>query len=90
LPAIITNAAGGKAHFGNRAQNYLLIDQVQGLNAPYVVAFTVVKSNQTGVAATMFVVSAHERPNLQPGPRIRLSMLVMLTVEGRPIVRPKK
>jgi hypothetical protein len=69
----------------------LLIDQIDGLNAPYVVAFKMEKSTTRGVHAAMFVVSAHDRPDIRPNqPAIRLATLVDLTIQGKEINRPKK
>lgn len=92
LPDLIKAASGGKAYFGNKDRRYLIIENVEGLNAPYAVVFKLDNeaANQT-YDARMFVVSAHERPGLPPRiPRIGLGTLVDLTVQGKPIVRPKK
>lgn len=91
LREIIESAATGRAFFGNKTEKYLLIDKVDGLNAPYVVAFKMERANRRGIHASMFIVSAHDRPNLQLNqPAIRLATLVDLTIQGKEIVRPKK
>lgn len=91
LPAFVQAASNGHAYFGNKDTKYLLVEAIPGLNAPYVVAFTMRKTGKYGVDATMFVVSAHDRPNLQTNlPKIGLGTLVSLTMQGKPIKRPKK
>jgi len=89
LPKIIQTS--GTAYFGNQGEKYLLVENLAGLNAPYVVAFKVAQANLANVDATMFVVSAHERPGLPKKlPAIGMGTLVSLTVQGKPIIRPKK
>jgi hypothetical protein len=91
LPDIIQSAASGNAYFGNRSENYLLVEKLDGLNAPYVVAFNMGIAKTVGADAIMFVVSAHDRPNLPPNlPVIGMGTLVSLTVQGKPIMRPSK
>ena len=92
LPGFVRAASNGKAFFGNKSQTYLLIENVPGLNAPYLIAFTMGKARGAKVDATMFIVSAHDRPGLQQQklPKIGLSTLVHLTMTDRPIKRPKK
>jgi hypothetical protein len=85
------NAATGNAYFGNRTENYLLVEKLDGLNAPYVVAFKMGIATAASVDAIMFVVSAHDRPDLPKNlPVIGMGTLVALTVAGKPIVRPSK
>jgi hypothetical protein len=91
LPDIVRNAAKGNAYFGNGHEKYLLVEKVDGMNAPYVAAFKIEKAKSRGIHASMFVVSAHTRPNLpQNLPTIRLATLVALTVQGKAVARPKK
>jgi hypothetical protein len=91
LPDIIRASFVGKAYFGNRHENFLLIEKLDGLNAPYVVAFKLTKAKAASADAIMFVVSAHDRPALSTNlPVIRMGTLVSLTVQGKPIIRPPK
>lgn len=90
LPGFIKSAANGKAYFGNKNQNYLLIENLVGTNAPYVIVFKVDRGERKR-DATMFIVSAHDRPGMSLNqPSIRLGTLIALTVQGKPIKRPKK
>ncbi len=91
LPEIVRASVNGRAYFGNRDMRYLLLDRLPGLNAPYVVAFKVAKAKDRSHDATMFVVSAHERPSLPSDLRvIKVGTLISLTMQGKPILRPKK
>ncbi len=91
LEGIVRAAAAGRAYFGNKNEKYLLVDQIPGLNAPYIVAFRVQKATNSKSDATMFVVSAHDRPGLPPRlPAIGFGTLVSLTMQGKAINRPKK
>jgi hypothetical protein len=91
LPGIIRAASTGKAYFGNRRENFLLVEKLDGLNAPYVVAFNMTKAKAANADAIMFVVSAHDRPALPTNlPVIGMGTLVSLTVQGKPVIRPSK
>ena len=90
-PIIIRASFAGKAYFGNRHENFLLIEKLDGLNAPYVVAFNMAKDKAASADAIMFVVSAHNRPALPTNlPVIGMGTLVSLTVQGKPIIRPSE
>ena len=70
---------------------YLLLEKLPGLNAPYAVAFKVEKAKNKSHDASLFVVSAHERPELPSRmPSIGMGTLVSLTMQGKQIVKPKK
>ena len=91
LPEIMRASVDGRAYFGNKDMRYLLLERLPGMNAPYVVAFKIARAKDRLHDPTMFVVSAHERPGLPPNlPAIRVGTLVSLTVQGKPILRPKK
>jgi hypothetical protein len=91
LPGLIRAASNGDAYFGNKDMKYLLVEAIPGLNAPYVVAFTIRKRLTKRAHATMVIVSAHDRPNLPTNlPTIALGTLVSLTMQDLPIERPKK
>ena len=92
LPALVTQSAGGKAYF-SQSYNYMLIDQPLG-GPPYVVFFNL-EANKAikGVHASMFVISAYEKPALPSRsslPAISFGTLVHKTVRGEKVVRPKK
>jgi hypothetical protein len=90
LPRIVQAAANGRAFFGNKHEKFLLVENLDGLNAPYVIAFTMTQSKAPGVDAAMFVVSAHDRPGLPKNlPVIHFTTLVSLTVQGKNIIRPR-
>jgi hypothetical protein len=92
LPRIIRFAAsGGKAYFSQR-DNFLLIDNLPGLAAPYVVLFNVKRSRQNTIDCNMFVSSAYEKPGLPPLQhlrRISFATLIATVAQGRPVKRPK-
>jgi hypothetical protein len=91
LPEIVRNGVTGRAYFGNRDMRYLFVEQLPCLNPPYVVAFKVERAKDRSHDATMFVVSAHERPGLPLHlPAIKVGTLISLTMQGKEIVRPKK
>lgn len=92
LPGLITTAATGKAYFSHN-RNYMLVDQPLG-GAPYAVFFNIERTKTVkSVDASMFVVSAYEKPSLPNKnrlPSISFATLVSKTVLGQPIKRPKK
>jgi hypothetical protein len=91
LPEIVRNSVNGHAYFGNKDMRYLLLEKLTELNSPYVVAFKVQRSKDRSHDATMFVVSAHERPGLPMDlPSIKVETMISLTMQGKPIDRPKK
>jgi hypothetical protein len=91
LPRLVRAASNGDAFFGNKDMKYLLVESIPGLNAPYVIAFTMRKQLTRRADATMVVVSAHDRPGLPPNlPKLKLGTLVDLTMQEKPIERPKK
>jgi hypothetical protein len=91
LPELVRASTRGRAYFGNKEMRYLLVEALPGLNSPYVIAFTVQKAKEKSHDATMFVVSAHERPDLPANlPAIKVATLLSLTMQGKPVVRPKR
>ena len=92
LPLLIDRAATGKAYF-SQGYNYMLLDQPLG-GAPYAVFFNIERTKAIkGVHASMFVISAYEKPGLPARsriPSISFATLVHKTVRGERIVRPKK
>jgi hypothetical protein len=92
LPTLVAQSAGGKAYF-SQGRNFMLIDQPLG-GAPYAVFFNLERSKAIkGVDASMFVISAYEKPGLPSKsrlPAISFATLVSKTVRGERIVRPKK
>lgn len=92
LPSLIASAVRGKAYFSQN-RNYMLIDQPLG-GAPYAVFFNLEKTRSVkGLDASMFVVSAYEKPGLPAKsrlPSISFATLVAKTARGEPITRPKK
>ncbi len=92
LPGIVQAAVGGRAYF-SQGRNYLLIENLPGLNAPYAVFFNLEVSRHGNFDAAMFVISAYAKPNLPPKrslPAITFATLVAKTVRGEKIVKPKK
>ncbi|WP_400766124.1 hypothetical protein [Methylosinus sporium] len=90
LPTIVRQASAGKAYFSQR-QNFLLIENLPGLDGPYAVFFNIERSKSTSFDAAMFVVSAYEKPNLPKNlPRITFATLVSKTARGEAVTRPKK
>ena len=92
LPAIIRRGVTGRVYFSQR-QNYLIVENLPGMNAPYAVFFNIEKANSKEFDAAMFVVSAYEKPDLPPVnqlPAITFATLVSKTVHGKPIVRPPR
>lgn len=62
---MIRYAAGGRVYFSER-ENFLVVESVQGANAPYVPFFNIEKAKQAdGYDAAMFVTSAHTSPGFQ-------------------------
>jgi hypothetical protein len=92
LPAIIRQSATGRVYFSLR-QKYLIIENLPGVNAPYAVFFNIEKAASSEFDAAMFVVTAHERPNL-PSKKsleaITFATLISKTAAGQPIRRPPK
>lgn len=90
LPRIITNSARGKAYFSNQ-HNYLLVENIAGLNGPYAVFFKLEQAKSPKLDAVMFVVSAYEKPALPKKlPAISFATLIAKTAKGEIITRPKK
>lgn len=93
LPGIIQTAVSGKAYF-SQGRNYLLVENLPGLNAPYAVFFNVEAARRSSnFDAAMFVVSAYEKPGLPPRstlPAITFPTLIAKTVRGEKVMRPKK
>lgn len=92
LPGLINTAAKGKAYFSQN-RNYMLIDQPLG-GPVYAVFFNIAATKAVkSVDASMFVVSAYEKPNLPSKsrlPAISFATLIAKTIRGEPIKRPKK
>jgi hypothetical protein len=93
LPAIVNAAATGKVYF-SQDRNYLIVEAVDGLAAPYAVFFKLEKAERAHNAdAVMFVVSAYEKRNLPAKsrlPSISFATLIAKTVRGERITPPKK
>jgi hypothetical protein len=95
VPGIIRAGIGDKAYFGEvqpyRPQNYLVIENLAGVEGPYAILFNMTKSRQTPIDAVMFVTSAYAKPKMRRDlPMIRFANLVNLTVQEIAIKRPKK
>jgi hypothetical protein len=93
LPAIVNAAATGKVYF-SQDRNYLIVEALDGLAAPYAVFFKLEKAERAHNAdAVMFVVSAYEKRNLPAKsrlPSISFATLIAKMVRGERITPPKK
>jgi hypothetical protein len=90
LPAIIHKGVNGKAYF-SQTRNFLLVENLPGINGPYAVFFKVEKAKSKDFDVAMFVVSAYEKPDLPRRlPKITFATLISKTANGQPIMRPKK
>lgn len=88
LKRIIEYTSAGRVFF-SEGRNMLCVDWLPDLEAPYAVYFNLKRARLNGVNATMFVVSAYEKPELPPRlPAMKFSTLVDQVSKGRPIVRP--
>ena len=67
LPGIIHANANGRAYF-TQGRNFMFVEGLPELNGvPYAIFFNIERArNLDGVDATMFVVSAYEKPGLPP------------------------
>ncbi len=96
LRAILETAKQGMAYFGEtqpwRQQNYLLIENLPGLNGPYAIFFDLKKSTSQNVDVVMLVNSAYPKPKLQPAriPKLPFRVMVATVAAGGQIVKPKK
>lgn len=89
LPTAVAKAANGKAYFGNQA-NFLIVENLPGLNEPYAIFFRMVRSRGE-YSAIMDVQSAYPKPiEVNKLDKITFATLVGHTAAGRPIKRPKK
>jgi hypothetical protein len=80
----------GKAYF-SQTRNFLLVENLPGINGPYAVFFKVEKAKSKDFDVAMFVVSAYEKPDLPRRlPKITFATLISKTANGQPIMRPKK
>lgn len=90
LPGIVAGSSSGRAYF-SEGRNFLFVENLAGLNGPYAVFFNMERGRSKGIDATMFVVSAYEKPALpQRLPAITFATLVSKTVAGQRVTRPKK
>jgi hypothetical protein len=92
LPAIVRGCVNGKVYFSER-QNYLIVENLPGVNGPYAVFFNVEKAKSRDFDAAMFVVSAYEKPDLPPLRRldsITFPTLISKTSSGLQVKRPPK
>lgn len=91
LPQIVRQAASGRAHFSSHQNTFMLFQNLSDLTGPYAVFFNITKAKSQKFDASMFVISAYEKPNLPKRlKRITFATLVSNTVIGKPIKRPKK
>lgn len=90
LPDMIRYAAQGRAYFSERA-NFLVVETLDGFNAPYVAFFNVEKAHRgDAYDAVMFVTSAHLRPALPNRlPAVTFATLIDYTVQGKKLTRPE-
>lgn len=93
LPRIVNEGSFGRAYF-SQTRNFLLIEDLPGVEGPYAVFFNIEKAkNLKGIDASLFIVSAYAKPGLPPKkklPAITFATLVSKTVAGEPVKRPKK
>jgi hypothetical protein len=93
LPRIVNEGASGRAYF-SQTRNFLLVENLPGVEGPYAVFFNIEKAkNLKGVDASLFIVSAYAKPSLPPKrklPAITFATLVSKTVAREPVRRPKK
>lgn len=94
LPDLIKKASGGRAFFPSRSharqRNFIVVEWENG-KPPYLVPFNLAKATTSGVDATMFILSAHPRPDLPPRSRldaISFATLVSKVVRGERVLRP--
>ena len=89
LPDMIEYAAQGRAYFSERAE-FLVVDGLPGMNAPYVAFFNIEKAKKRdGYDAAMFVTSAHPKPNLPDKlSAVTFRTLVAYRVQGKKLTRP--
>ncbi len=98
IPQIVSTDALNKAYFPHHRhaqamRNYLLVDGVSGVSDPYVIVFNLEAARSVDADATMFIVSAHAKPNLPPKRQldsIKFSTLVSKVVRGEAVTRPQK
>ena len=83
-------AANGRVYFSERA-NFLVVENVDGANAPYVAFFKIEKATKIdGYDAAMFVTSAHLKPALPSKlPAVTFSTVVDYTVRNKQLTRPE-
>jgi hypothetical protein len=91
LPGMIQYAAKGRAYFGEKYPNFLIVESMTQQNAPYVAFFNIERAQTLeGYDAAMFVTSAHLRPKLPDRlPAISFATLVDHRVQGKTIRRPE-
>lgn len=92
LRRMISHNCKGKAYFSQN-HNFMLLDQPLG-GPPYAAFFTMQRTkNIKDIDATMFIVSAYEKPGLPSRsrlPSISFATLTHKTIIGQEIKRPKK
>lgn len=89
LPGVISANANGRAYFAQK-RNFMFVENLPGLTAgPYAIFFNVERAKKlAGVDATMFVVSAYEKPGLPPIrslQAITMPTLIAKTLNQQPI-----
>lgn len=88
LPALIRDAATGRAFFTNQRENFLLLDGAYG-GGPYVVFFKLEKARKPHLDVAMFVVSAYLKPSLPHRlPATTLAALIGTVAAGNIIQAP--
>lgn len=81
LPAMVRAASAGDAYSSEKHKTFLLVKGLDG--GPYVVCFKLRSANSKKYAATMTVVSAYQKPNLDPElPAMPFVALVSRTARG--------
>jgi hypothetical protein len=91
LPAMIQYCAKGRAYFGDKSPNFLIVESLTRHNAPYVAFFNIERAQTLdGYDGAMFVTSAHLRPRLPDRlPAISFATLVDYKIQGKAIKRPE-
>ena len=86
----IKYAANGRAYFTQRA-NFIIVESLSQQNAPYVIFFDIEKAKKAdGYDATMFVTSAHLRPELPDKlPPVTFATIVAYRIQGKQLKRPE-
>ncbi|HEV2593885.1 MAG TPA: hypothetical protein VGU01_01635 [Sphingomicrobium sp.] len=93
LPGIIQANANGRAYF-TQGHNLMFVENIPGLQqGPYAIFFNMERARKLkGIDATMFVVSAYEKPGLPPMRSLRaitMPTLVAKTLGQQPITNTR-